>query len=493
MGKLTNPFLVKILFYVFSLSTLAILIYISIVQNVGLALIGVIADIMGIVTFLVFSGPTISDIMRRKNQIELIKTDITNFSQDFSSMFEQIFSRLLQMSLEARTARQKIITNHRAKCDRGEITELNKEIKMGLAKEIILSYLPGITSNNSDGMLRFLVYVTSKRLGVSDVAKSIIDDFDESMIDKQDHWQYTFIHCMVLYQEQKLDFGNLENQMKTVSQESAKDEYYKLKGHFDIYARMKKLSQDANYKDLYDGLKEQVAEIMNKTEVSHITLRRALASEKTDLVCVIKWAEAGADVLGKKFEELGWTSPANMRTIQVSPLMKTPAKKDFDLNQWVEEKFQLDEIDTPYRLVAIKFNVKDMVVRAYKRSDQFLKDVSEGISEKAIEALIFSEAESLKELIDRSDLSLLIPSETQEIKALIRKEDPNIRADLRTKGFQQINSPLDLRHYENQTDKITEVMKNLRAGTKKTLNDDDVSRISLEFVRNAKRLADIAL
>jgi hypothetical protein len=256
---------------------------------------------------------------------------------------------------------------------------------------------------------------------------------------------------------------------------------------------MKKLSQDANYRDLYEGLKEQVAEIVNKTEVSHITLRRALASEKTDLVCVIKWAEAGADVLGKKFEELGWASPANMRTIQVSPLVKTPAKEDFDLNQWIEEKFQLDEIDTPYRLVAIKFNVKDMVVRAYKRSDQFLKDVSEGISEKAIEALIFSEAESLKELMDRSDLSLLIPSETQEFKTLIRKEDPNIRADLRTKGFQQIKSPLDLRYYENQTDKIAETLKNLRTGTKKTLNADDVSRMSLEFVRNAKRLADIAL
>jgi DNA invertase Pin-like site-specific DNA recombinase len=493
MGKLTNPFLIKILFYVFSLSTLAVLIYISIVQNSGLALIGVTADIMGIVTFLVFSGPTISDIMRRKNQIELVKTDITNFSQDFSSMFEQVFSKLLQMSLEARKARQKIVANYRAKCDRGEITELNQEIKMGLAKEVILSYLPDLISDNSDGMLKFLVYVTSKRLGLSDVAKSIIDDLDESMIDKQDHWQYTFIHCMVLYQEQKLEFGNLKSHMKTVSQESAKDEYYMLKGQFGIYVRMKKLSQDANYRDLYEGLKEQVAEIVNKTEVSHITLRRALASEKTDLVCVIKWAEAGADVLGKKFEELGWASPANMRTIQVSPLVKTPAKEDFDLNQWIEEKFQLDEIDTPYRLVAIKFNVKDMVVRAYKRSDQFLKDVSEGISEKAIEALIFSEAESLKELMDRSDLSLLIPSETQEFKTLIRKEDPNIRADLRTKGFQQIKSPLDLRYYENQTDKIAETLKNLRTGTKKTLNADDVSRMSLEFVRNAKRLADIAL
>lgn len=449
------------------------------------------ADILSIITFTIFSGPTISDILKRRNQVEVTKKDISSFVQNIFNVFKQLFPTLAPNHDHYWESIENTKNAYIEKCDRGEFDQLDLRIKLNITNDLVTNVLLGIPDSIDGGVKRFFAFVLLKRLGEGEIVRPFVDDLDEKSIFDRNSWQYVFCRCSLLFSHNRFDLRELKKQVDGLTQEQVIEHYHFLKGNLEMYKKLMKLKQDNRYKEFYEALKEQIAEMIHKHEISHVALRNAIANEKTDLVCVIKWAESGQDVLGDKFDKLGWASPARGRMIQISPIASTPVTKDFDLNRWVEENFQLDEIDTPYRLVAIKFNIKDMAVRAYKRSDQFLKEVSKGFSAKRIEELVFSQAESLKELIDNSDLALLIPTFSSEAKSIIREKDETIRKELNSKGFQEIKSPLDFRFYDDDIGKIEDVLSNLKSDGKRVFNENEAKEIAEAFVKNAKRLGEI--
>jgi len=492
MVRLTNPTLIKGVFYLASFSILALLIHQTITFGSSpQLLISLGADILSIITFTIFSGPTISDILRRKERIEFTKKDVSSFVQNIFNIFKQLFPNLVPSHDRCLKLMEDTKNAYFKKCERGDFDRLDSQIKMNITSDLAVSALSEFPNMLEDGVKQFFLFILLRKLGEGETARSFIDELDEKSIFDKSSWQYAFCRCSLLFSSKRFEPNEIKKYIDAFSQEQVIECYHFLKGNLALYKGMKKLKQDSRYKEFYEALKEQVAEMLHKNEISHVALRNAIAEEKTDLICVIKWAESGRDVLGGKFDRLLWASPASSRTIQISPIADSPVSKDFDLNRWIEQNFELDEIDTPYRLVAIKFNIKDMVVRAYKRSDQFLKDVSRGFSSRRIEDLVFSQAESLKELLDGSDLALLVPRFSSEAKGRIREKDAVIRNELSIKGFRPIKSPLDFRFYADEIDTIIEVLSNLKSDGKRMFNDSDAKEIAAAFVNNAKRLAEL--
>lgn len=485
-----KPTIIQAIFYSVSSIAAGLLIYYMALFGPSFpVLFSAVADILSIITFAVFSGPTISDIVRRKRQVEATNKDIVTFVQGATDVFRQAFPILIS-AYDSEKRGEEIAKHFREKCEKGEFDRLDFRTKSKITDKLINKFLSDYPNLMDEGIKRFFSFIILKKIGEGDIVQSLVVTLDEKSIFSEKSWQYAFCRCSLLFNKGQLDFRNIPMQFESIPISEVKEHYHFLRNNLEMYKILVKLQEDSQYKEFYQALKEQLSEMFYKDEISHVALRTAITSEKTDLVCLIKWAEGGRDVLGSKFEKLGWATPANAKTIRISPISKTPVSKDFDLNRWVKEELQLDEIDTPYRLVAIRFNIKDMVVKVNKRSDQFSRDVSEGFSAKRIEELVFSEAESIKDLIDRSDLALLVPLFPTEVKQQVRERDKAIREELVRRGFRPINSPLDFRFYKDRIDTIEYVLLRLFE-KKQKIGEAEVKDIAQAFLKNSEKLAEL--
>jgi hypothetical protein len=486
-----KPRVVQIAFYSASLVASGFLIYYMALFGPAFPLLfSTVADFLSIITFAVFSGPTISDIIRRKRQEEATKADVAIFVQGATDIFRQIFPVFASKFGDIQELSKRIKLVFCQKCEKGEFERLDFQVKLRIIDQLVDEILSEYPNMEEEGVRKFFSFTILKKIGEGDIVQSVVNALDEKSMFITTSWQYSFCRCSLLFHKGQLDADRIPNQFESMPVEEVKEHYYFLRNNLEMYKILVKLQENSRYKEFYEALKDQLSEMFHKSEISHVALRTAIASEKTDLVCVIKWAEAGRDVLGTKFEKLGWATPATTKTIQISPISKTPVVKDFDLNKWIEDEFQLCEIDTPYRLVAIRFNIKDMQVKAYKRSDEFLRVVSEGFSAKRIEELVFSEAESLKDLIDWSDLALLVPSFSNEVKRNIREKDRIIRAQLVKEGFQPIKSPLDFMQYRDRTKAIENALVK-SFDNKQQIGEVEMKKIAQAFVENSEKLAEL--